>query len=164
LLLVPGFLGAQVQLGVETYHLAVITTAGAEEVQQYLTKAEWPIGLYVEGSIGVTLLDAANAQRRFEVVKALLDRAVLEPLPEDVVDTSSTDQMAAVIDAFFEQSGLRWLGRIIKNSLAVFSSQTDKVLDREMQKAAMDLEQRLTETRTTGVEKAAASLMRSASS
>lgn len=129
-----GAAGPAVTLGQSEYHLARLTTDGVLDVQEYLTR-RYPVqgAIGDQGdSIGMQLVQGALFLGSFTPLRGLLERIIDEPLPPDAERAAAPDQIAAVIDRFFETSGLAWLARIVKNSTA----QTSSVLDRAVGAAA----------------------------
>lgn len=113
-----GAVGDAVQLGGTTYHLAVFTTRGTLEFQDFIQSESIPA---VDGeTAGEQFIGAALMTRNFAPIQKLLGWILAESGPnqneltDDICDSASPSQLSEVINLFFKQNGLLWLETLVK--------------------------------------------------
>lgn len=148
--------GDEVQLGEQAYHLAVHTTAGARELQEFINAANLPVfGAESTDTPGRAIVLSALTLGRWELIDGLVKRAVFEDLPAGMSLAASPDQLVGIVDALLNQSGLDWLRRILKNSIAALTEEVNQATDgliRRQQAAIGEALQRVGENVSTGTE------------
>lgn len=107
--------GAPVQLSGRPYHLARLTAEGVRDLQTFMASG-W---LALEGdSLGDELVEGAAISGQWGRVRELLDRIIFEPLPPGIEMACEPAEIALTVTTFFDQSGMRRLGQLLKNSAA----------------------------------------------
>lgn len=113
--------GEPVTLGRQTYHLAVLTSAGTTQLQRYFAgefARAVPMIIDRPGIGDAVVVNVQRAAGAHAHLRELLSRIIAEPLPENVEYLAAPSEIAATLDAWFAFSGLSWMAEILKNSLA----------------------------------------------
>jgi len=151
---VAGALGPPVPLAGATYHLAVPTTWGIKLLRDWLTSEEGPNTINIgedAGGIGTMYLEGAAFFGSYDRLRALLARLLAEPLPPDLEYLAQPDEIAAVIDRAYDQSGLRFLEQLAKN----LGSRTAQLLETNLERQAVIQQERLLRESAAALEAAA---------
>ena len=116
--------GAEVDIAGRTYITAIYPIAGCAAVMDYLA-ASYPKAAVGHGATaGQQIVEGVSFTRAYDVLQGLLELALLprdrdgKPLPPDLAEQGFGDEIAAALDTFFDQSGLRQMVELVKASAA----------------------------------------------
>lgn len=138
--------GAVVQLGGTLYHLAIFTTRGILDFQDYMTSAAVPA---VDGeTAGEQFVGAALMSRNFSPIRDLLGWILAESgpnrtdLPETICEDASPGQLRDAIDTFIQQNGLTWLEMLVKTyggqAMLMIKQQMDLAMEGALRQITFD--------------------------
>lgn len=159
--------GAEIHIGDRTFHTAALTGNGVSLFQDYLSSGGIPAyQTSDEDSPGEIIVNGCLFSKNHAELTKFLAWCIEEDVPEDLSQTANPGDLVTCIDQFFDQSGIRWLERVIKNlasraSIMIDNQMgrlADQLLEKEMQKLNEQSENLLNASTTlAGVESASRS-------
>lgn len=123
-----GKLGRPFTLAGATHHYKAYSLRGIEGLKDSLREIGFPI-LPMEGSsFGQMLVEGAVGTSNFGPILQILNLVSATSFDETLFDNADGDDIAAAIDGFFAQSGMRWIDQLLKN----FAPRAERVIEQQM--------------------------------
>lgn len=98
-----------------TYHIARLTSAGVADVQAFIFERYPPTSLMDGENVGEIIVEGAISTGAWDLLREMMQKVVEEELPANFEFVTQASDMAEAVDLFFEQTGLKWLARMVKN-------------------------------------------------